>query len=223
MQIDIRSNIKELTKELTKIQKEQIPFATSKTLNEIAYRAAKQELPKKPDEVFAGGAVNFTKTGFNYKKSTKRNLIASVFINPTRAKYMQFMVQGGARFPDKRAILVSTKHSKLTKQGNLPRHYVRTILSDKQKYFSGIPKGKGNDQDYAGIWERYGRYISSNKKSTDYQSQGRRIRMVAHYASKGLYKPLFPFGAFTEGIVFSRNDGIAIVFRRNLKMALENA
>lgn len=221
MQIDVRTNLKEVMKGLSRIEKDQIPFAMSKTLNQVAFDA-KMEVPEKTDDTFKGGATRYTKTGFRYKKSTKRNLIASVFIDPTRAKYMQFMVQGGTRFPDKRAILVSTKHSKLTKQGNLPNKYVKQILSDKKKFFSGKPRGIVSE-DYAGIWERYGRYISAKKREEDFKGDGRRIRMVAHYTGKGNYKPLFPFGLFVEGVVFGRNDKMAKLFRRNLEQAIQNA
>ena len=117
MQIDIRSNIKEVTKYLTSVQKEQIPFAASRTLNELAFKLARQTMPDEADKTFEGGATPFTRKGFQYTKSTKRDLIASVFVNPNRAKYMQFMIAGGTRYPNKRAILVATENSKVNKYG----------------------------------------------------------------------------------------------------------
>lgn len=223
MQINLKIDVDNATRYLNVVHKDQIPFAASKTLNALAYQISRETLPKKTDEVFEKGATQFTKKGFRFKKSSKKNLIATVFVDPLRLKYMSFMVQGGTRFPNKRAILVSTKYSTLTAQGNLPNKYVKRILGDKDKFFSGIPKGIKDDQDYAGIWERYGRYISSAKRSEDFKGDGRRIRMVAHYAGSGRYQPKFPFGEFTEGVVFSRNDGFAQRFRANLQRAMQSA
>lgn len=211
MRIDIQSNIKEITKNLSRYQKEQIPFAASQTLNQLATRLSFDVLPKKTTEVFEGGAVPFTQKGFRYKRSNKRNLIATVFIDPARAKYMQFMVEGGTRFPNKRAILVATSNSKVNKYGNIPRGTVQDMIQNKTKFFNGVPKGKQGSQ-YEGIWERYGRKTGKNA--------GQRIRMVARYEDKAQYKPLFPFGNFAKDVVFSRNDGFARLFRSNLARAI---
>lgn len=210
MQIDIRSNIKEVTKYLTNVQKEQIPFAASRTLNDLAFKLARQVLPDETEKTFEGGATAFTRKGFRYTKSTKRDLIATVFIDPARAKYMKFMVQGGTRFPEKRAILVATKQSKLNRYGNIPRGTMQQMINDKSKFFKGVPKGRSG-ASFEGIWERYGRTSKVG---------GQRIRMVAAYTDSAQYRPLFPFGTFVEGVVFSRSDGFKDIFIRNLNYAL---
>lgn len=207
MQIDIRSNIKEVTKYLTNVQKEQIPFAASRTLNELAFKLARQTMPEEADKTFEGGATPFTRKGFQYTKSTKRDLLASVFVNPTRAKYMQFMISGGTRYPNKRAILVATENSRVNRYGNIPRGTMQQLINNKDKYFKGIPKGKKGD-NFAGIWERYGR-----------KDQGR-IRMVAAYTDKAQYQPLFMFAKIGNDVVFSRSGGFNEIFRRNLNYAL---
>lgn len=213
MRISVESDVKELSRKLTYLQREQIPFAASKTLNELAYQIARQTLPKKANETFQGGATSFTQKGFLYgPKSTKRKLWVDVFINDKQKEYMKFMVQGGTRFPKKRAILVSTRYSKLNKYGNFPKGNVSQMLGDKAKFFSGQPKGQPSKP--AGIWERYGR----GKKAG-----GQRIRLVALYTQDANYMPLFPFGSFAEGVVFSRNDGFAKKFRDNLAQALATA
>lgn len=213
MRIEVKSNIKELTQNLTRIQKEQIPFAASQTINQLAFEVSKKVLPKKTQEVFEGGATAFTQKAFSYQKSTKRTLIARVFIDEKREKYMRFMVQGGTRFPNKRAILVATDKSKVNKFGNIPRGTIQQMIEDKSKFFKGIPKGR-EGQQYEGIWERYGRQTKTG---------GQRIRMVGRYTDNAKYQPIFPFGTFVEGVVFSRNDGFAKLFRANLERALANA
>lgn len=223
MQIDIRADIKAATRDLTNIQKKQIPFATSKTLNRLAFELTKKGgtgvVGKKTKEVFrkksgGTGATRFTTRNFFFQNSTKYDLTAYVFWDESNADFMKFMVQGGTRFPKKRAIRVATKHSKkhLDAFGNFKKGALDDMLSDKAKFFKGVPKGsRGRDE---GIWERYGR---KTKKGT-----GQKIRMVAAFTTTAKYKPRFPFGTFVEGYVFSRNDGFAKKFRKNLEDAINS-
>ena len=212
MNIVIKDEFKELTKQLEFMQRKHIPFAASKSLNELAFQIAKETMPEKADKEFAGGATRWTKQGFQYKKSTKANLTAEVFIDDARKTYMKFMVQGGTRFPNKRAITVSTRYSKLNRYGNFPKGMISEMLGDKKKFFSGKPRGHSNKPE--GIWERYGRGSKAG---------GERIRLVALYTKDAQYQPIFPFGKFTEGVVFSRNDGFAKKFRKNLAYAIASA
>lgn len=213
MLISVKSNIDDVSKFLYGSQKDQIPFAASQALNTLAFKIAKQTMPQKADETFQGGATPFTKRGFNYKKSTKRDLIANVFVNEAQAKYMMFMVQGGTRLPEKKAILVSTKNSKLNSYGNIPRGTLQNMINDKSKYFKGVPKGMSGSA-HEGIWERYGRQAKKG---------GQRIRMVAKYAGNAQYKPLFEFATFAENVVFARSDGFSYLFKKNLERALATA
>jgi hypothetical protein len=212
MRIEVKGDLDRLSARLNWIQRDQIPFAASKSLNELAFRIAKQTMPKKADDTFEGGATNFTKRGFGYKKSNKRDLTALVFVNPAQKEYMKFMIEGGVRFPKKRAILVSTTQSKLNKFGNFPRGTVSKMLGDKAKFFSGVPKGQ--PEKPAGIWERYGRGSKAG---------GQRIRIVALYTQDAQYKPLFPFGTFGDQVVFARSGGFADLFQKNLAQALATA
>ena len=209
MQISIKSNIDQVTKGLSDIQKNQIPFVASKTLNQLAQNISRKVMPDKADKTFQGGAVPFTKRAFKYRKSTKRDLVSSVFVDPITHKYMTFMVSGGTRFPENRSILVSTRHSKLNRYGNIPRATLQKMINDKKKYFKGVPKGQPSAGE--GIWERYGRKTSP------------RIRMVAMYKKDAQYRPLFPFGTFGKIAVFSRADGFTPIFIPNLELELASA
>ena len=212
MQISVESNIKEITKTLDSKYRKQIPFAASRALNDVA-RSASIENNAKTAGVFKGGAVGHTKRSFKYKNTNKRDLAAEVFINPKTHKYMEFMVEGGTRFPENKAILTSTYKSKLNRYGNFTKATMSHMLDDKKKHFKGIPKGMPHAGE--GIWERYGR-------SKNYPS-GRRIRKVGAYIDQAQYRPLFPFGSFTEGVVFSRNQGFAKEFRIRLAQAISTA
>lgn len=213
MQISVKADIKRLTRGLNDIQKKQIPFATSRALNDVAATIAMKSLRQKAQEVFEGGATGFTKTGFRYEKGNKNNLMSKVFIEGARAEYLKFMIDGGTRFPKNRAIMIPTKHTKLTKLGNIKRSEYAKIINNRAKYFSGIPKGM-QGAAFEGIWERYGRQTKART--------GQRIRMVAKYRGRAQYQPKFPYADTVAGVVFGRKDGVAERFNIRLQAALRS-
>jgi hypothetical protein len=222
MKIDLRSNIKEVSKGLTRTQKKQIPFAVSQTLNDLARDLTKTKqtgvlgkaTAKKFDKKTGKGATKFTQKNFFYDKSSKRSLTATVFWDDSRADYMKFQVYGGTRLPKKRALKVPTKHSKrfLDTFGNFKKGAIDEMMQDKSKFFSGSPKGAKKYSE--GIWERYGR---STKRG------GQKIRMVAAYQKDAQYKPLFPFGKIADTYVFSPKHGFQRKFLKNLADAIADA
>lgn len=102
MRISIKTNIAEITKDLTRTQKKQIPFAASQTLNQLAFdltkRQGKGEIGKATATTFdkkrGKGSTPFTQRNFFFEKSTKENLTAWVFWDIKNADYMKFQVAG---------------------------------------------------------------------------------------------------------------------------------
>ena len=217
MRINVSSNIRSVTRFLDETQKRQIPFATVGALNDVAFKAGPgrggRVLAEKADKVFEGGATGFTKKGFKVNKANRQNLTAEVFVDKAQAEYMRFQIKGGTRFPERRALLISTQHTKLNKYGNITQATYARMINDKGKFFKGVPKGKIGDQ-YEGIWERYGRQTKRG---------GQRIRMVARYIDRAQYRPLFPFAETLNGVVFSQQDGIEVRFRKRLEQGLRSA
>ena len=215
MRIDVRDNIKEVTRGLSSIQKKQIPFATMLALNDTAFalhKTYKAQTKQKFDN-----PTSFTQKGFRVQKAKKTHLEAIVFVDEKRVDYMELQVDGGNRFPKKTAIIVpSSKNSNdLAKyqSGNLTKGAVNKIKGQKDKYFFGKPKG---NQGSEGIWERYGRSASGT-------SAGYRIRQVAKLTKMARYKALFPFESIGNGIAFSRKNGFDSAFAKRLRFALKTA
>ena len=211
MQISIAAEIRSVERYLTDVQKRHIPFAASRTINDLAKKIARKVMPEKAEATFKGGVPSFTKRGFFYENSTRRNLTAKVFIGEKQAEYLKFQILGGTRFPDRQSLMISTDKTKLNKFGNITRATYNNLINDKVKYFKGVPKGKAG-KNYEGIWERDGR--SARHPS------GRRIRMVARYIDQAQYQPIFPYAKIAKRVVFSQDDGAASIFRNRLKQAL---
>ena len=107
------------------MQRTQLPFVISKTINDVAFATIDRNNPEgvkqKAKDTFEGGATPFTVGGFRFKKSTKKNLTAFVFVESAREKYMKFQIKGGTRQPNNKRIIVPTKNIKLNKFGNITR------------------------------------------------------------------------------------------------------
>ena len=142
------------------------------------------------------------KRGIQVRKSTKRDLTAEVGFSSatfgrgqgaiTPASIMEKHIEGGVRFPKKRALTIPKKHLKLNKFGNMPRAKVQKLLENKDKYFSGNPRGI---QDAPGIWERMPP-ISKQKKG-----KSGKIRMVVGYEPKANYSKRFNFHSIVNKTV----------------------
>lgn len=152
MNIDVRSNIAEVTKNLSKVQRDQIPFATSLAINnvanEVAYAVTKQmqhDLDR-PTPFTLKAFMSGNK--FNGKRATKRSLYATVEAKPIQAEYLHYQVEGGTRLPKKRVVAVPTKNARLNRYGNVSNRKRGLVRNSKQ--FVGEVKG------IAGVWERTG-------------------------------------------------------------------
>jgi len=169
MQISVVANTKQLTKHLNKIQRKQIPFATSKALNDVAFDArsyVQKSLPRRLDRPTKGII-----SSVQVQKSKKKNLVATVGFaglgfrstkwSESPAEIMRRHIQGGIRTPKQFPYLripSDTKGGgiKLNKFGNIgkgKKAKISKMTGDKDRYFSGVPKGDYSKKD-AGIWER---------------------------------------------------------------------
>jgi len=165
MQINIKSNVKEIKKGLTSVQKKQIPFATSRALNLTGVLVLKG-LGSKANRTFAGGATPSTMRALkppkgmkgtkpNIRFSTKRELTTSVYLPEWAAKYLKYQIDGGLRSISGKGTGVPTPNKRLNKFGNIPGRKGATkdpgkLIKGKNQFIATI---KGID----GVWERYGR------------------------------------------------------------------
>jgi len=200
MKIDVRSNIKEVTKDLNRIQKKQIPFATMLALNDVAF-GSRKELNKQAIKKF-DRPTPFTLKGFQVRKAKKTHLESVVFIEEKRLKYMNFQIDGGIRTPDKRALVIPTNNLRLNKYGNMPRRKIDTLLNMKNT-FSGTPRGGGKNANAGpGIWQR------TNKNH--------KLKKLVSYEKYAKYTPRFNFERIVKSYVSN-------TFNRHLEKRLSVA
>ena len=196
MQIDLKADTKKLTKHLSYVQRQQIPFATSKALNDVAFDArltVQNALPIRLDRPTKGLIKSVI-----VEKSKKKHLIAIVGFagkgfgktkwRESPAEIMIRHIKGGMRRPKSSSQLripSDTKGGgiKLNKFGNIAgkKAKIQKMLGDKNKYFTGVPTGDYSKKD-AGIWERIpaNSKRATGSKAKKWKATGKIVQRIAY-------------------------------------------
>jgi len=197
MEISVRDDLKKLTRDLSRLQKKQIPFAASLAINETAENAQaalKVQAQKKLDRPTRQTIGSF-RVG---RRSNKNNLVRNVFILPWAAEYLKYQIDGGVRTTRGKGTGVPF-NQKLNKFGNIPGR--KKGLVKKKKQFVATIKG------ISGVWERFGR-------------KGKFIRLVTAFETRVVYRKKFNFYKIVSGVVSGRfNKNMNIAFKKALATA----
>jgi len=192
--INVSTNIKEVTKNLKRKEKKQIPFATMIAINDTLFQLRKEmgkQTVKKLDR-----PTPFTQKGFMVRKANKKNLLGMLFIKKDVAKYLKYQIEGGVRSSNKK-IGVPTGKSKLNKYGNIPGRKKGLIRNKKQKIMT--------IKDMTGVFEEH---------------KDRTLSLMVAFKDRVVYPAIFPFykiGQKFISSVFDKN------FRKALDKALRTA
>lgn len=196
IELSVSFDTKEVEKMLTDLEKKQIPFAASQALNDTAFDARKAlrvQTPRKLDR-----PTKFTVDSFQVIKSKKRNLVATVFIEEKRWKYLKWQIDGGTRRISGRGTGVPVG-AKLNKFGNI-RGRSRGLVKGKKQFIATI-------RGVAGVWEKLG-------------SGRRQVKLMVVFKKSVNYKQRLPYAKIVEGV--ARNKFVKH-FNRRLKQALKTA
>lgn len=194
MQVSVKSNIKEITKFTTNVQKKQIPFATSVAINNTLFDL-KKEMAKQMDKKL-DRPTPFTKRGFFINKAKKNLLIGVLLMKDIVANYMQYQIEGGTRTTGKQIPVPYKPNARLNKFGNIIGK--RTGLIKKNTQFIGNVSGT------EGVYER--------------TKQG--LKLIIGFERSVTYRPRFPFYVIAtkfSNAVFDRK--FAKAFDRALRSA----
>jgi hypothetical protein len=204
MNLTVQADFTQLTKNLSRIQREQVPFAISLTLNELGLDVA-NAITVQMDR-YLDRPTPFTKRAFikgktfNGKRATKKNFEAIVEAKQIQAEYLKFQIAGGTRLPNKTAILVPTRAAGLNKYGNISRANQKKIAKSEGKFFkAGVREGKT-----PGVYKR----------------TAKKIEPYAFYVDSATYDPIFPIDKIARGVVGNR---LKKQFEKALARALQTA
>lgn len=193
--INVSTNIKEVTKNLKRKEKKQIPFATMIAINDTLFQLRKEmgkQTVKKLDR-----PTPFTQRGFLVEKASKKNLKGMLYIRDEVAKYLKYQIEGGIRTPNKKKIGVPTGKANLNKYGNVPGAKKGYIKKKSQKILT--------IKDMTGVFEEH---------------KDRTLSLMVAFKDRVVYPAIFPFykiGQKFISSVFDKN------FRKALDKALRTA
>lgn len=209
MKISVKSDLKAWTKDLDKIQKQQLPFAASLALNQTAEFIAVNL--NNDTRKYLDRPTPFTQKAFTIKRSNKRNLTALIFPKPAQAAYLKWQVFGGTRRAKGRAIPLPVNIKK-NRYGNMPKGAIKRLLA-KPNTFSGTMFG------VAGIWQR-GHFSRAGKFSATTKKRGSSLQLLAAYEPTASYTPRFPHDRLAKGYALK---AFRPFFERSLARALRTA
>ncbi len=232
MQIQLKADTKKLTKHLNFIQKQQVPFATTVALNQVAFDArlaVQTALPKKLDRPTKGLIKSVI-----VEKSKKKHLIARVGFAgkgfgkslwaESPAVIMARLITGGTRRPKSSPHLMIPSDTKgggikLNKFGNIAGRKAKfqKMLGNKDQFFSGVPIGDYSKKD-AGIWERTPR---NSKRATG--SQAKKWKATGKIVQRVAFEPYTKYqgGKFPLSSIVSKT--VSRKYKARFNAALSKA
>lgn len=152
IKIDIRSDMKKLTRELDSFARKQVPFATALTVNGLAKRVQAEEA-KAILETF-DHPTPFTKRAIGMKSATKTTLTALVFAKDIQALYLEPYLDGGRQLLRGKAGLPVPVDARTNQYGNLPKGAIARMRGQPNVFFGKVQLKNG--RTISGIWQRPG-------------------------------------------------------------------
>ena len=202
IRINIKTNIKEATKDMSRLQRKQIPFATANTINEIIgvgrkYKgkgldgAMAKQMIKKLDRP----RPQTTRAFFRIPANKKRLEGVLGFLD-WAAKFMKYQIEGGVRSSGD-PFGVPTGKAKLNTYGNIPGKKSGLIKKKNQKI--------AEINNKLGVWEIHKQRTRS---------------LIIHFQKAVTYKAKFPFFKIADNYVQAK---FIKTFSKHLDKALRTA
>ena len=119
LNLNVGSNINQVSGWLTNVQRKQLPFATAGALTDTAFDVRKHVVEKTFPRDFDLRNKRFAGAALRVDKANKRKLRAAVY-DPLGREYLETHARGGIKKPiDGRNIAIPTQHIKRTASGKL--------------------------------------------------------------------------------------------------------
>lgn len=176
MQVSVASNIKQVKKQLTAIQKKQIPFAASLAINDVAFQGRKTEAMAM--RRYVDRPTPFSQKGFKVTRANKSTMKGSIEVMPNRWKYIKHVVLGGAATRPGAGHAIPINRALENKYGSLPRNKARNLLRQKQHFA-----------------------ITKNGKDYIFKRQGKSIQAQLHFERTTKHKAKYPLWKMTKAMI----------------------
>jgi len=133
-QINLKTNYQQMFKRLNKIQRKQLPFAYSKTINDTIKAIRKRIVFKTHPKAFDVKNKNFAKAAYRMAFSNKRKLVGAVF-DRLEKEYLVLQAKGGIKHKQGRYLAVPTRERRPIKSKRTYESVKPKALLKKPKHF----------------------------------------------------------------------------------------
>lgn len=196
---DIRSNIKQVKKQLDDFARNQVPFATAQAINAVAVKV--QAAEREAMRTTFDRPTPFTVNSVAVRKARKVNPEATVYVKPVAANYLAPYEDGGTQLPPgtSRAAFNPKDPGLLNKYGGLPRNTI-SRLRGKTGVFVGTVKTAGGEE-IDGVWQRPKRVTKAQRaragkrKGAPNTPRGNvgRLKLLIRFTDPQPVKKQYPF------------------------------
>lgn len=217
IKIDVRADVRRVTKSLGALADKQIPFATAQAINRLGgmvLDAEKASLKK----VFPT-ATPFTLNSIRQTKARKGYPETTIALGDIAEAYLAPYIDGGKHFLNSRALL-NPKDIALNQYGNLPRKKLAS-LKGRSDVFIGDVKTKSG-ATINGVWQRIPAMVArkATKKRPAREASGARLKLLIRFGDALPVRENLPWGTTAQKIV---TDNFDAVFGAELGKAIATA
>lgn len=203
-------NPKSLNRFLTKLERDQLPFATAVSITRTLQKAREGVIKQAEKDI--DRPTPFTLRGFRVDGANKKTLTGRLFILPIQERYLRLQIFGGVRTPKGSALALPPAVRKagdvrLDRFGNVVRSQ-RARAQLGKGAFSGTVKG------IPGIWK------PPTKTKTGKIRKGSRMKLLLAYERQASYRKRFRFFERAQGEIRANYDR---EFAKAFKQATRNA
>lgn len=171
--LSVRSNIKDLERDLGRFMRDQIPFASAQALNEVAL--AVQDAEKRNMVAKLDRPTPFTVNSVRVRRANKAMPEALVVLQDIAAAYLEpFEFKGKHKLPGSGRTWLNPKDIQLNSYGNIPKSKLAALRA-RSDVFVGVVKTRDGKM-VSGVWQR----PASNAAQGKGKPRGRGANKTGH-------------------------------------------
>lgn len=150
MILSVRADIRAATRDLDRLERKQIPFATAMAVNNLSAMAVEAEKSAIKKEF--PSVTPFTLGGVKYSKARKSDPTAIIYLGDIAEQYLAPYISGGKHFLGGKRGLLNPKAINVNQYGNIAKGRLAALKS-RANVFVGTIKTRGG-QTIGGVFQR---------------------------------------------------------------------
>lgn len=205
IEIDIRSNLREVQRDLTLWATKQVPYATALALTQLAREVAEAERDSMAQAF--DRPTPFTQGAMGVIPALKNKPYAKVFVKDRTAAYLDPFEGGGPHYLGQKRGILKPVGQPTNAYGNLPAGTISRLKGRKNVYIGAIETKKGGT--IRGVWERVGLTAKGANKRTPgkgkmYHPEMGRLRLLIRFSDAHEVNQHWGYEERAERIIGSR-------------------